>query len=99
MEAQVGGMVRATRALFALRYRVGDWLGWDDATRRLPVPGRTETTLSARVPEDLQGTATRLLVNDRRFRQHPMILETPKEDGDNDDMDTVNLGVLRGLVR
>ena len=28
-----------------------------------------------------------------------MILETPKEEDDNDDMDTVNLNVLRGLVR
>ncbi len=41
----------------------------------------------------------RLLVNDPRFRDRPMILETPKEDGDNDDMDTVNLGVLMGLLR
>lgn len=40
----------------------------------------------------------RLLVNDRRFRNRPMILETPKEEGDNDDMDTVNLGVLRNLL-
>jgi deoxyribonuclease-4 len=40
----------------------------------------------------------RLLVNDPRFRDRPMILETPKEEGDNDDMDTVNLNVLRGLV-
>jgi deoxyribonuclease-4 len=40
----------------------------------------------------------RLLVNDRRFRNHPMILETPKEEGDNDDMDTVNLDALRALV-
>lgn len=40
----------------------------------------------------------RLLVNDRRFRNRPMILETPKEDGDNRDMDDVNLAVLRGLV-
>lgn len=37
------------------------------------------------------------LVNDRRFRKRPMILETPKEDGDVADMDAVNLGVLRGL--
>lgn len=36
----------------------------------------------------------RLLVNDRRFRNRPMVLETPKEG----DMDRVNLGVLRGLV-
>ncbi len=35
----------------------------------------------------------RWLMNDRRFRDVPMILETPKED----DMDRVNLAVLRGL--
>jgi deoxyribonuclease-4 len=40
----------------------------------------------------------RLLVNDPRFRDRPMILETPKEEGENEDMDTVNLGVLRSLV-
>jgi deoxyribonuclease-4 len=40
----------------------------------------------------------RLLVNDPRFRHRPMLLETPKEDGDNRDMDAVNLAVLRGLV-
>jgi deoxyribonuclease-4 len=40
----------------------------------------------------------RLLVNDPRFRTRPMILETPKEEGDNDDMDAVNLEVLRSLV-
>jgi deoxyribonuclease-4 len=40
----------------------------------------------------------RLLVNDARFRAHPMILETPKEDGDVKDMDAVNLATLRGLA-
>jgi deoxyribonuclease-4 len=40
----------------------------------------------------------RLLVNDRRFRQRPMVLETPKEEGDDSDMDTSNLATLRGLV-
>jgi deoxyribonuclease-4 len=40
----------------------------------------------------------RLLVNDRRFRNHPMILETPKESDDCDDMDSVNLATLRSLV-
>jgi deoxyribonuclease-4 len=40
----------------------------------------------------------RLLVNDPRFQELPMILETPKEDGDIGDMDTVNLQVLRDLV-
>lgn len=39
----------------------------------------------------------RLIVNDPRFEKLPMILETPKEADDNDDMDTVNLAVLRGL--
>jgi deoxyribonuclease-4 len=37
----------------------------------------------------------RLLVNDPRFRNRPMILETPKED----DMDVVNLRTLRELIR
>lgn len=40
----------------------------------------------------------RLLVNDPRFRRRPMVLETPKEDGDNKDMDTVNLAVLHSLL-
>jgi deoxyribonuclease-4 len=40
----------------------------------------------------------RLLVNDRRFRNRPMILETPKEDGEEKDMDAVNLTTLRGLM-
>jgi deoxyribonuclease-4 len=41
----------------------------------------------------------RLLVNDPRFRNRPMILETPKEDDVEDDMDRVNLNTLRGLVK
>jgi hypothetical protein len=48
----------ATRALFSLRYRLGELFGWDDATSKLPVPGRAETTLSARVPENLRDTTT-----------------------------------------
>jgi deoxyribonuclease-4 len=39
----------------------------------------------------------RLLVNDPRFRDRPMLLETPKEEGGRD-MDAVNLAVLRGLA-
>jgi deoxyribonuclease-4 len=41
----------------------------------------------------------RRIVRDRRFGDRPMILETPKEDADGKPMDSVNLGVLRGLVR
>jgi deoxyribonuclease-4 len=40
----------------------------------------------------------RLLINDRRFRNHPMLLETPKEDGPRN-MDAVNLRTLRRLVQ
>jgi deoxyribonuclease-4 len=42
--------------------------------------------------------AFRLLVNDQRFQDHPMVLETPKEEEDNLDMDTTNLQTLRDLV-
>jgi deoxyribonuclease-4 len=38
----------------------------------------------------------RFILNDPRFAAVPKILETPK--GDNDEMDGVNLGILRGLV-
>lgn len=54
------GESRATRALFNIRYRVGGWFGWDDATRQLPIPNDSETTLSVRLPEDLRNTATGL---------------------------------------
>jgi deoxyribonuclease-4 len=43
--------------------------------------------------------AFRLLVNDRRFRDKPMILETPKESDDGVDMDAINLATLRGLLK
>ncbi|MEI7815787.1 MAG: deoxyribonuclease IV [Desulfuromonadales bacterium] len=39
----------------------------------------------------------RFILNDPRFTGVTKILETPK--GDNDEMDSVNLGVLRGLVK
>jgi deoxyribonuclease IV len=41
----------------------------------------------------------RLLVNDLRFRNLPMILETPKEGETGVDLDALNLGTLRGLLR
>jgi hypothetical protein len=49
---------RATRALFAIRYRVGGWLGWDETPRARPSADGAQTTLAARLPEDLRGTAT-----------------------------------------
>lgn len=38
----------------------------------------------------------RFILNDPRFANVPKVLETPK--GDNDEMDAVNLRILRGLV-
>ena len=40
-----------------------------------------------------------LLVNDRRFRHLPMILETPKGEANGKSWDAVNLRTLRDLVR
>ncbi len=51
-----------SRALFWVRYRLGDLLGWD-ATRKRPIPGCTETTLSARLPEDVRGSAKNSLIS------------------------------------
>jgi uncharacterized protein DUF2867 len=47
----------ASRTLFALRLRLGTWFGWDDATKKRSIPGCTETTLGARLPEELRGSA------------------------------------------
>jgi hypothetical protein len=51
------GSSRATRLLFGIRYRLGALFGWDDRGDRPPIPGDAETTLQARLPEDLRGTA------------------------------------------
>ncbi len=40
----------------------------------------------------------RLLVNDSRFQKVPMIMETPKEGPNDEDMDVINLDTLRALV-
>jgi hypothetical protein len=50
----------ATRALFSIRWRVGGWFGWDDVSRPRAIPDHSESTLSARLPEDLRDTATDL---------------------------------------
>ena len=39
------------------------------------------------------------VVNDARFRACPMILETPKGEEDGRDLDSINLEILRSLVR
>jgi deoxyribonuclease-4 len=40
----------------------------------------------------------RLLINDSRFQDHPMFLETPKEGEAGEEMDAVNLATLRELL-
>jgi hypothetical protein len=54
---------RPTRVLWALRDRLGSWLDLgrisapDDAATKLPIPGREETSLAGRLPDDLRATA------------------------------------------
>jgi hypothetical protein len=51
----------SVRILFAVRELLGRSFGWDaDAARALPIPGRTETTLAARLPEELRDSAAGL---------------------------------------
>ena len=45
------------------------------------------------------GTKKAHPLNDPRFANRPMILETPKEDDEGNPMDPVNLGLLRKMVR
>lgn len=50
------GAGRVAASLFAVRKALGRVLRWDDAKAR-PIPGATETSLAARLPEDLRGSA------------------------------------------
>jgi uncharacterized protein DUF2867 len=43
-----------TRALFRLRFRLGELLGWDERAAKRPIPGCTETSLRDRLPDDLR---------------------------------------------
>lgn len=43
--------------------------------------------------------AFRRLITDPRFQDRPKILETPKEDDEGNEMDPVNLSVLRGFLK
>ncbi len=45
-----------SKLLFAVRRKLGAWFGWDEDEVR-PIPGRSETSLIARLPEYLRGTA------------------------------------------
>jgi hypothetical protein len=73
------GGSRATRALFSIRWRVGELLGWDDAPRPLAIPDDGETTLSARLPEDLRNTATGLDLRSATARRFTPLYRTDVE--------------------
>jgi hypothetical protein len=51
--ADLGGDSAAARSLFAIRLRLGQWLGWDEGEPR-PIPGCTECSLLDRLPPDLR---------------------------------------------
>ena len=46
-----------SRFLFWVRFRLGEAFGWDDPDEARSIPGRSETSLSDRLPEDLRQTA------------------------------------------
>jgi hypothetical protein len=57
----------ATRALFRLRLRLGAMFGWDDRAKQRPIPGCRETSLRARLPENLRGSAEPAALAGGRF--------------------------------
>jgi Protein of unknown function (DUF2867) len=73
------GESRATRALFSIRWRVGEWFGWDDGPRPLAIPDDTESSLSARLPEDLRNTATGLDLRSTTARRFSPLYRTDVE--------------------
>jgi Protein of unknown function (DUF2867) len=48
---------RASSFLFAVRFKLGEWFGWDEGTNTLPIPGCAETSLRDRLPPELRGSA------------------------------------------
>ena len=54
----------ASRTLFALRLRLGRWFGWDAVHAHRPIPGCSETTLGARLPDSLRSSAADSAVSD-----------------------------------
>jgi Protein of unknown function (DUF2867) len=73
------GESRVTRALFSIRWRVGGWFGWDDAPHPLAIPEDTESSLRARLPEDLRDTATGLDLRSTTARRFSPLYRTDVE--------------------
>ena len=82
-----------SRALFALRDKLGAWFGWDDESNALPIPGCTETSLRERLPHDLPAAP---LESDNPFRP---IFETPDEWAAELSNETVHAVLQLGWLR
>lgn len=52
-----------SRLLFAVRYQLGRWFGWDDRTVKEPIPGSSEVSLQERLPDELRGSAEGPVLN------------------------------------
>ena len=79
------------------RTRPGPGLAPQRQPSRAAAAGSIATPGSAGATSGLE--PFRRLVNDPRFRSVPMILETPKGTEDGEELDAVNLRVLRQLER
>ena len=66
---------RVSGALFAIRWWLGQRLGWDDDVNVMPIPGCKETSLRERLPADL-GTEPSPTGDGSPFRA---VYETPTE--------------------
>jgi hypothetical protein len=57
-----------SRWLFWVRLRLGALFGWDETAKERPIPGCVETTLRARLPDDLRSSVKSPLIGDAMQR-------------------------------
>jgi hypothetical protein len=62
----------ATRVLFAIRHLLGGLLGWDRPQRQLAIPDESASSLRARLPEDLRGSADSTRLHSREITFKPL---------------------------
>ncbi len=107
------GFVIDTCHIFAAGYDIRTPAGWAETIAKFDAAVSVRTVLAFHVNDSKKDLncrvdrhenigkgcigieAFRCLMNDERFADVPKVIETPKED----DMDAVNLGLLRGLVK
>lgn len=53
LDPGTGGRSATSRALFAIRYWLGERFDWDESVNTLPIPGCAESSLRDRLPPDL----------------------------------------------